>query len=92
MALPKVSLPTKEVELSNGTKVTLRGLKRSECLPFINQELDEDKAQALILAAVFEVSEEAATEWMNEAPVIDVATITQAVLTLSGIKEEVPKA
>jgi hypothetical protein len=89
--LPKISLPTKEVHLSDGSSVTVRGLSRSEALEFVGNDFDERDIEIKLLAKVCEVPEKEAEEWINSTPSADVGTMVEGILELSGLTEQSKK-
>jgi hypothetical protein len=86
--LPKISLPTKEVHLSDGSSVTVRGLSRSEALDYVGKDFDERDIEIKLLSKVCEVTEEEAEKWIGETPSADVGTIVEGILELSGLTEQ----
>lgn len=88
MGLPKIKLPTKEVLLSDGSAVEVRGLTRAEVLELqkIGQE-DQSKFEPASLEKAIEgVTAEEAAAWIASTPFGDVDAVLQAILDLSGIE------
>lgn len=92
MGLPKIKLPTKEVLLSDGSAVEVRGLTRLEVqeIHALGKE-DESKFDPVLLSLGAGVSSEDAAAWIKATPFGDVEKLLKAILDLSGLEDSAEK-
>lgn len=87
MALPKIGLPTGEVEVG-GVTVTFRSLSRTESLKVSTQYRGKaDDAENFIIAKGCGVTEEEAAEWRNSGSAKEVGELVDAIIYLSGLAD-----
>lgn len=91
MGLPKVTPPTRTIELSSAS-ITLRGLSRGEAVRMANHGEDVAALEADLISCATDVPMAEAREWHNTAPSADVQKIVEAVISLSGLDGELGKA
>lgn len=88
MSLPKVELPTGEVDIQ-GTKVPVRGLSRVEVLEMGQHEDDIGKAEAIALMYGAGVTLEEAQSWRENTPADQVGIVLDKIVELSGLGPKV---
>lgn len=93
MGLPKFQLPTKEVLLSDGSAVEVRGLTRYEASKLYELK-DAGKFQEIdpyLLACGTGVDIKETEAWIKETPFSEVETLISAIIDLSGISPDAEK-
>lgn len=90
MALPKSVLPVKEIELSDGAKVSVRGLSRGEFVDIAKRaDGDPVEAEKLVLAVGTDTPEDEAREWYDNSLTGDVGLVVELISELSGMSPKV---
>lgn len=92
-ALTKARLPEREVEVPGVGTVRVRGLSRAESLRIgqLAGDGDLDGSEVYLLAAGMvdpALSEDDVIEWRKAAPGDELTPVVEAILVLSGLKEE----
>lgn len=87
MALPIVPLPTDTVTLSNGSKVEVRGLSRTEAGRIAFGEFKDQPAdgEVFVLSIGCGVTEDEAREWLGATPPEDAGKVLDRILELSAL-------
>lgn len=93
MSLPTIECPTADVTLSDGSVVTVRGLRRKEFLGLTKLGEDEnERGDALALHWGVDIASEAAAQaWLDDAPMGDAAALLEKIMELSGLGDDAPK-
>lgn len=88
MALPKaLKRETREITLSDGQKMTVKALTRSEVLGLGAYGGDPIAGEIKVLAIIGDCSDDEAADWYSGAPFKDVQLIMDTVNDLAGLGE-----
>lgn len=88
MALPEFSIPTEKVAVG-GHEFTVRGLYRHEQMAIADvADQDTAGAEVMLLSAGLDEPLEEVRDWYRELPAPVAGALTDAVLRLSGMKED----